>query len=378
MPDRKLRITFVTERPGLSGGARVIADYAVALLDNGHDVRVFAQPVPTPTLKQKLRAVVTGKPAQPARHASPFFEKLGERFQRLPAAGPARAADLPDADIIVANFWTTAGPVAARPSSNGVKLYFMDVYGAEGQPIDDVRKTWRLGLKTITVNTTLKAQVEAASGEFVRVVSCGVDPLFVRNQPRAFRQRPPTAGFVFSNNAMKGSRHCIEAIEKARLRIPELRAVAFGPSAPGASMSPLPAAISFRSQVTDLEAKTIYESADFWLFGSINEGFGLPILEAMASGTPVIASRAAAAPDILSTGGGYLVDPGIADQMAAKMVEICALDAQQWVDLSNAARATAERFSLESARRNFEAALIDADEDRWALRDPAVTTLAVL
>ncbi len=376
MPDRKLRITFITERPGLSGGARVIADYANALLDNGHDVRVFAQPVKTPTLKQKIRAAVTGKPVQPARHASPFFDKLGDRFQRLPSAGPARAADLPDADIVVANFWTTAEPVAALPATKGVKVYFMQDYGAEGQPIDDVRKTWRLGLKTITVNAALKAQVEAASGDIARVVSCGVDPLFAREQSRGFRNGPPTAGFVFSNNAMKGSRYCIEAIENARLHIPDLRAVAFGPSAAGPSMKPLPASIGFRSQVTDLEAKAIYESADLWLFGSINEGFGLPILEAMASGTPVIASRAAAAPDILSTGGGYLVDPESADQMAARMVEICTLDAHRWTNLSNAARHTAGRFSLEKARRNFEAALIDAAQGRWAVREPAVTTPA--
>jgi hypothetical protein len=41
---RKLRINFLTFRPALSGGARVIGDYANYLTREGHDVRVFAQP----------------------------------------------------------------------------------------------------------------------------------------------------------------------------------------------------------------------------------------------------------------------------------------------------------------------------------------------
>jgi len=359
---RTLRITFLTDRPGLSGGARVIADYARHLLSQGHDVRVFAQPAPKPTLRQRVKAFLRHDEMPRAPLRSPFFDPLGERFQRLKKPGAARAEDLPDADIVIANFWTTAAPVAALPPSKGAKLYFMQDYGAQGQPIEEVRRTWSLGLKTITINRALKAAVEKVSGEKARLVPCGVDPHFVRGAPREASAGPPTVGFVFSNNAMKGSRYCIEAIEKARRAVPVLRAVSFGPAAP---REPLPDFIEFSAAVSDEGAKAIYGSADAWLFGSVNEGFGLPIIEAMAAGTPVIAARSAAAPDILAHGGGYLVNVADTDEMAERIIELCGLDADAWRALSLKAQATASLYSLSEARRKFEEAVIAAAEGRW-------------
>lgn len=160
---RKLRITFLTYRPALSGGARVIADYAGYLLRQGHDVRIYAQPETPPPLLRRFKARLQGAPEWKPRR-SPFFEPLGDRFVRLPRAGAPRAEDLPDADIIVANFWTTANWIVGLPASKGVKAYFMQDYGAAGQPIEDVHKTWSLGLKTITISRYLQDEMMRVSG----------------------------------------------------------------------------------------------------------------------------------------------------------------------------------------------------------------------
>lgn len=359
---RKLRITLLTFRPILSGGARVIADYAGHLLRRGHDVRVFAQPEAPPLLR-RLKARLRGAPAWKNK-PSPYFEPLGDRFIRLPRVGPPRAHELPDADVIVANFWITANWLNDLPASKGAKAYFMQDYGAGAQPIEEVRKTWSLGLKMITISRYLQNEIARVSGAPSLLVPNGVDPAFIVDQPRAPRSGPPTVGFVFSTNPMKGSAYCIEAIRRARESIPDLRAVAFGPKQP-ADAAAIPSFIEFKANVSEAEAGAIYASCDAWLFGTIREGFGLPILEAMAARTPVIAAASAAAPDILAHGGGRLVPVENAEAMAAAIVDVCRLEGPEWRALSDSAFETSRRYSLDAARTNFEEALIAIADGRF-------------
>jgi glycosyltransferase involved in cell wall biosynthesis len=52
--------------------------------------------------------------------------------------------------------------------------------------------------------------------------------------------------------------------------------------------------------------KNVYADCDVWLFASFSEGFGLPIIEAMACRCPVVATRAGCAPDVIKEGvNGY-------------------------------------------------------------------------
>lgn len=58
-------------------------------------------------------------------------------------------------------------------------------------------------------------------------------------------------------------------------------------------------AVRFPGRVPDRVLAALYRQADVFLFPSLSEGFGLPPLEAMASGTPVVAARAGSLPEIL-------------------------------------------------------------------------------
>ena len=80
-----------------------------------------------------------------------------------------------------------------------------------------------------------------------------------------------------------------------------------------------PEAVVCLGAVTDSQLLTLYRAAAALVYPSRYEGFGLPVLEAMACGTPVIASRAASIPEVLGDAGTLLDpddEPGWADEIA--------------------------------------------------------------
>jgi glycosyltransferase involved in cell wall biosynthesis len=79
--------------------------------------------------------------------------------------------------------------------------------------------------------------------------------------------------------------------------------------------------VFFTGYVTDKMLKQYMDYADALVFPSLYEGFGLPPLEAMATGCPVIASNIASLREIFGDAVFYF-DPYRADDIAAKILEL--------------------------------------------------------
>jgi glycosyltransferase involved in cell wall biosynthesis len=75
------------------------------------------------------------------------------------------------------------------------------------------------------------------------------------------------------------------------------------------------AAVTSVGFVSDSELRALYQGADCFVFPSLYEGFGLPPLEAMAMGTPVVTSNVASLPEICGNAAMY-VDPEQIDDIA--------------------------------------------------------------
>ncbi len=73
--------------------------------------------------------------------------------------------------------------------------------------------------------------------------------------------------------------------------------------------------LEIRGRVTESDLLTLYRSASALVYPSFYEGFGLPLLEAMACGTPVIASRAASIPEVTGD-AALLLEPRDEDAWA--------------------------------------------------------------
>jgi glycosyltransferase involved in cell wall biosynthesis len=95
--------------------------------------------------------------------------------------------------------------------------------------------------------------------------------------------------------------------------------------------------------VPDDELWAAYQLASFTIFPSFNEGFGLPVAESLASGTPVITSDFGSMREIAQDGGGaLLVDPRDDGQLTEALQRLLREDALL-AELTRQARGRAER-----------------------------------
>ncbi len=107
--------------------------------------------------------------------------------------------------------------------------------------------------------------------------------------------------------------------------------------------------------VDDADLPALYSAADLFVFPSLYEGFGLPLLEAMACGVPVISSDASSLPEVAATGGepaAWLLPPGDEAAWSAAMLRLLTDDAAQQ-RLVAAGAAQAARFTWAAAARQL-------------------------
>jgi len=85
--------------------------------------------------------------------------------------------------------------------------------------------------------------------------------------------------------------------------------------------SPFRNRISQLGYVSDETLPDLYRNADLFVYPSWYEGFGLPPLEAMAAGVPVVCSNTSSLPEVVAD-AGLLADPGRPEEMAEKMTSL--------------------------------------------------------
>jgi glycosyltransferase involved in cell wall biosynthesis len=152
-------------------------------------------------------------------------------------------------------------------------------------------------------------------GSRIDVVYHGLDPAFdVGGTPAA--SPPAESPYVLAVGGVsprKNTRRAIEAFTRWRAR--GGRRGAYRLLITGISLDQdfvndgnLPEGVSLLGYVEKAELPRLYAGASAFLYPGIYEGFGLPIIEAMACGAPVVTSSTGAAPEIAG-GAALIVDP---------------------------------------------------------------------
>jgi glycosyltransferase involved in cell wall biosynthesis len=179
------------------------------------------------------------------------------------------------------------------------------LYGKTG-----LEKVLRQADSVVAVSEFTKKEVTELVGvlpERIHVVPNGVDAVFTSEGPSV------EGSYALAVATLEPRKNLGRVVEAARLAGVELRVVGArgwgGVEVPG-----------WVGEIPDSHLAALYRGARCVLYPSLYEGFGLPVLEAMACGTPVVTSRESAMEEVAG-GAALLVDPFDAASIAQGIAE---------------------------------------------------------
>jgi glycosyltransferase involved in cell wall biosynthesis len=346
MQANSMKLTFLVPSDCYSGGVRVTMQMGNCLLERGHRVRIA---FPKEPLFSRSRAVELARTVK--YRCQGLSETRWLKCFRGQTEGFKVLADLKfdDQEVVISTGIHTLEELQLL-EKNVLKLRFC--HGLLEQEPEERRKLWlwRGSMATIAVSSSLLPPLEKiCEGRILGVVPNGIDP---RDYFVETRQRDGV-GLIYSGHPVKGPEVALEVVAKLRERYPQTPFHIFGsypcPSGFGAGEYTRFPAVE--------KARELYNRCKIWLVTSRDEGFCLPILEAMACGCAVITSNHTNAKDLIEQGvNGITVEYG---DVAGYVNAVGSLlnDEERRTRLVNEGFKTVKQYTWEEAANRMEEAL---------------------
>lgn len=159
---------------------------------------------------------------------------------------------------------------------------------------------------TFTQSTLEEQQVE---GNKIMLNPYGVSSFFFHEKKGIEKNKPFVFLFVGSITSRKGIPLLLECWESIEIEEAELHLV--GPiSTEAIEWCKGYKNVFCKGSMSQKNVAKHMQNSDVFIFPSFFEGFGLVLLEAMAAGLPIVASKATAAPDLIDTQSGFVFEQG--------------------------------------------------------------------
>jgi glycosyltransferase involved in cell wall biosynthesis len=284
-----------------------------------------------------------------------------------------------DPDIVHSHLWTADALVAAARGRFDRTPCVSTVWGpyflGHAQPSMIRLRRWLVGLvyrlvyrrfdRVVALSNAVAADLRSRPGFKVPAEKIGVihPAIDVRCAEREAEPDPhlevsrPWITIVGNLFAIKGHRTALRAFSQLLRRFPQatLILVGAGPEREGIEALARQLGITARVLLTGLrnDARAILARSDVAVCPSLAEGFGIAILEALALGCPVVASRVGGIPEILEDeSNGLLVPVGDAKALAAAIARVLA-DQALAARFAKSGRGVLRRFEPERQGREY-------------------------
>lgn len=315
--DGRLRVIFVLNATSISGGIRIVFELANGLADRGFDVEIWS------------------------------LQEHPEWFDLRVRVATYRSYDdlllsLRNEDAIkVATWWETADIVWLATANHGVPVYLVQEFETWFYPDDPVARaavvaSYRREMIAVTEATYQRGEL-AEVGVTATLIRNGYDPSVFRELPGWLRESDTVVAlgrsFFQKNFAMT-------ARAWRSLPAPRPTLLLFG-TEPDVLVDE---GVEYVERPSDAEVNELYNSAAVFVQTSRHEGFCLPILEAMAAGTPVVTTDSHGNRDFCIDGVNCVMVPQDDDRALAEALRALLADPDERARLASAGLETAQRY----------------------------------
>jgi len=168
----------------------------------------------------------------------------------------------------------------------------------------------------------------SVADELITIVPHGVDLSRFEARKKDQNDRPETVLlYVGGLYKRKGLRYLVEAIGIARRKGSKVKLVIVGEGEEKKKLTKhirrmrLEKNVELKGYLTDEQVSEEYKNSDVFVFPSLQEGFGIPLVEAMAAGLPIISTNTSSIPEVVGD-AGILVEAGNANELANAIVTV--------------------------------------------------------
>src|SRR4051794_27248004 len=277
-----------------------------------------------------------------------------------------------DADVTYLN-GTVAGRLLPALRSHTTVLHVHDI-------VDRVPRHWHGADLVLADSMAVGARLDPLD---VHVIGCPVELDPVPREPPwpdTGHAPGPVVGFVGRLVPRKGALDLVSAAPAIRAARPDVRVVVVGDDPYEDEEAEYAAAVRASAKVDHVgrvaEAAGILGHLDVLVLPSRQEPFGTVVAEAMAAGTPVVATRVDGLPELVEDGvTGALVEPGDTAALAVAVLDVL----ERRAEMGAAARERAAAFGADAYADRVEDLLLQllpgerAQERRRGLHDGAAT-----
>ena len=260
-----------------SGGVIIVFKYAEKLVNDGNDVSIyFKTDMVWNNKKIRLPRFLRRMVGKLGTAISPKWYHLDKKIKKRDLF---RQSDLKKHEIIVATGIETVESVV-RYSVKPVKKYYLiqdfENWGVEDEYVID---SYSAGLYNIVISKWLMEIVSKYSSNTVYIPD-GIDTEVFWYNEKSQRVKHSIV-FHYRSAAEKGCKYALEAITRLYKKYSDLKVTIISKEE---RVDTIPSWCEYRHNITLEEVAEINNKSEIFICSSINEGFGLPGLEAMACG----------------------------------------------------------------------------------------------